>query len=77
MLLNNLMSRRITKSILLEFNYENGKKLTENAKQDLELSEQNGKVYLKRLYSKMLNRTTLNVTILNHIYFKILKKLIL
>ena len=57
-LVNTLISKRITKSVLIEFTHTNRVKLK---KQNLIEFEQKANVYLKRLYSNMLNRTCLTV----------------
>lgn len=49
------MSKKITKSVLFEM------KTQENLTINLNQSEQDAKTMLKKLYSKMINRTTLNV----------------
>jgi tetratricopeptide (TPR) repeat protein len=54
-LINKLISKKITKSVLFEL------KTHENLTQNLNESEQEAKTMLKKLYSKMINRTTLNV----------------
>ena len=61
-LVNNLMSKRVAKSILLEFNYGSTLK-TIDPKKELNESEANAKSFLKNLYSKMVNRTTLKVSL--------------
>ncbi|RNA23122.1 Tetratricopeptide repeat 28 [Brachionus plicatilis] len=58
-LINSLISKKITKSVLLQFIPNYG----QVSKKDLEISEQNARAFLKKLYSKMLNRTTLNSTL--------------
>ena len=58
----NLLSKRVTKSVLLEFNYYNFYKAT-NSKQELVESEANAKLFLKRLYNKLVNRTFLKVLV--------------
>jgi len=57
------MSKRLAKSILLEFNYGSTQKNID-PKQELNESEANAKLFLKDLYSKMINRTTLKVKFL-------------
>ena len=52
------MSKRITKSILFHFNNVNDEN---DPKAEYNKIEDNSKAFLKKLYSKMLNRTTLNV----------------
>jgi hypothetical protein len=55
------MSKKISKSIMLELKTE------ENLTLNLNQSEQDAKTMLKKLYSKMINRTSLNV-----LYFSII-----
>ena len=68
----NLLSKRVTKAVLLEFNVYNFSKAA-NSKQELAESEANAKLYLKRLYSKLLNRTFLKV---KNIKLIIIKKIL-
>lgn len=58
------MSKRLAKALLLEFNYGNNNKVVD-PKQELIESEANAKSFLKVLYSKMINRTTLKVKRIN------------
>jgi hypothetical protein len=55
------MSKKLAKSVLLEFNYGSTQKNID-PKQELNESEANAKLFLKNLYSKMINRTTLKVS---------------
>ncbi|CAF0924045.1 unnamed protein product [Brachionus calyciflorus] len=54
-LINSLISKKLTKSVLLEFNAQN-----ENSQKDLDANDQKARAFLKKLYSKMLNRTNLS-----------------
>ena len=54
------MSKKLAKAVLLEFNYGNNYK-GGDPKQELIESETNAKTFLRLLYSKMMNRTTLKV----------------
>jgi hypothetical protein len=59
-LVNNLMSQRLTKAVLIEFNNircsDSGQ-----IKEILSQFERNAKLFLKKLYSNMHNRSSLNV----------------
>ena len=59
------MSKRLAKAVLLEFNYYKNANKIVDPKQELIESEANAKSFLKLLYSKMVNRTTLKVIISN------------
>ena len=58
------MSKRLAKAVLLEFNYYKNANKVVDPKQELIESEANAKSFLKLLYSKMVNRTTLKVIII-------------
>jgi hypothetical protein len=70
------MSKRLAKAVLLEFNYYKNANKTADPKQELIESETNAKSFLKLLYSKMVNRTTLKVaiTIINILKISLIKK---
>ena len=64
------MSKRLAKAVLLEFNYYKNANKVVDPKQELIESEANAKSFLKLLYSKMVNRTTLKVITTNKNYLK-------
>jgi hypothetical protein len=64
------MSKRLAKAVLLEFNYYKNANKVVDPKQELIESEANAKSFLKLLYSKMVNRTTLKVIATNKNYLK-------
>lgn len=67
-LVNTLISRKITKSVLVEFTHIGKNKDPNEIKHNLAQFEQNANSFLKSLYSNMLNRTNLNVLNYNYQY---------
>lgn len=62
-LVNMLLSKKLTKAVMLEFNYCRSDQM--DSRLELEKSEANSKLFLSKLYSKLSNRDSLNVSILN------------
>lgn len=59
-LVNTLLSQKLSKAVLLEFNYTNtGANL--DAREELAKSEAYSKQFLSTLYSKLSNRSSLKV----------------